>query len=82
MSGFEGKGYATEAALATRAYAYAELGWTTAISLVHDDNQGSAAVAKRMGAIWESKFVHERFGPVNIYRHPSADSDGNVEAYA
>lgn len=71
MNGFEGKGYATEAALATRHYAYETLGWTTAISLVADGNDGSASVATRMGATWESNFTHEKFGPVNVYRHPN-----------
>ena len=80
-----GKGYATEAATAARAYAYDVLGWTTLISLVADGNDASAAVAGRMGAIHDGRFTHERFGPMNVYRHPgpdALDSDGSVEAYA
>jgi RimJ/RimL family protein N-acetyltransferase len=74
MNGYEGRGFATEAALATRDYAYKTLGWKTAISLVADGNDGSANVAKRLGAVWESKLDHPVFGPVNIYRHTSPET--------
>ncbi|MCF6234650.1 MAG: GNAT family N-acetyltransferase, partial [Rhodobacteraceae bacterium] len=50
MNGFEGYGYATEAALASLNYAYQTLGWKTAISLVSPPNAGSRRVAQRMGA--------------------------------
>jgi RimJ/RimL family protein N-acetyltransferase len=69
MNGFEGKGFATEAAIATRDYAYTTLGWPTAISLVADGNEASAHVAKRCGAVWESKYIHARFGEMSVYRH-------------
>ncbi len=68
-----GKGYATEAATAARAYAYHTLGWTTVISLVADGNDASAAVAKRMGAKLDGRFTHERYGPMNVYRHPGPE---------
>ncbi len=68
-----GKGYATEAATAARAYAYDVLGWSTVISLVADGNDASAAVAKRMGARHDGRFTHERFGPMNVYRHPASE---------
>jgi len=74
MAGFEGKGYATEAARAALDYVYHTLGWKTAISLVADGNDGSAAVAKRLGAKWESHFVHEMHGPMNVYRHKCPES--------
>ena len=84
FNGFEGKGYATEAGLAARAYAYDVLGWDTAISLVKDGNETSAAVAKRMGAIADGEFTHDRHGHMFIYRHPAPSelSDGGMEAYA
>jgi RimJ/RimL family protein N-acetyltransferase len=84
FTGFEGKGYATEAALAARQYAYDVLGWQTAISLVKPGNDGSAAVATRMGAVQDGTFTHERHGSMAIYRHPAPDTltDGNIEAYA
>ena len=71
-----GKGYATEAAKAARAYAYDSLGWTTLISLVADGNDASAAVAKRMGARADGRFTHERFGEMTIYRHPGPEAQG------
>jgi len=71
MAGFEGKGYATEAALAARNYAYDTLGWTTAISLViTEQNAASRAVAQRMGATRDGTFVHGSFGELEIWRHP------------
>jgi len=84
FTGFEGKGYATEAALAARAYAYDILGWDTAISLVKDGNDASAAVALRMGAKADGDYTHERHGHMFIYRHPAASelADGGMEAYA
>lgn len=73
MNGLEGKGFATEAARAARAYAYDTLGWTTVISLIAPDNQRSAALAKRMGASHERDFHHEMFGPMQIWRHASPE---------
>ena len=78
-----GKGYATEAALATRAYAYDTLGWTTAISLILDGNDRSAALAARLGCVREGGFTHAQFGATSIWRHPAPDAQGaGMEAYA
>ena len=68
-----GRGYATEAALRARAYAYETLGWKTAISLIAPDNPRSIRVAERLGAAFEGATQHDgmTFG---VYRHPSADS--------
>ncbi|SEQ13327.1 GNAT family N-acetyltransferase [Thalassovita taeanensis] len=83
FAGFEGKGYATEAALSARSYAYDVLGWTTAISLVKTANTGSARVATRMGAWHDSDYTHERHGFMHVYRHPAPDAlvNGGIEAY-
>lgn len=83
-NGYEGKGYATEAALAARAYAYDVLNWPTAISLVKPENVKSAALAMRLGARADGTFTHERHGTMDVYRHPSpADlADGGIEAYS
>lgn len=72
MAGFEGNGYATEAALAARSYAYDVLGRDTIISLVAPENNGSRNVAKRMGATFEAMFQHEKFGALEIWRHVPA----------
>ena len=84
FEGFEGKGYATEAGHAARDYAYDVLGWATAVSLVKPDNTASAAVCRRLGAVKEADFVHERHGRMQVWRHPAPaeNSDGGMEAYA
>ncbi|WP_432690471.1 GNAT family N-acetyltransferase [Pseudooceanicola sp. C21-150M6] len=83
-AGNEGKGYATEAAAAARAYAYDVLGWNTVISLVAPENSASARVAQRLGAVRDADFNHVRFGLVHVYRHlgPDALENGGMGAYA
>ena len=71
MTGFEGRGYATEAAAAARAWAYGQ-GWTTAISLVAHGNDASTRVAERLGCRFEAEIDHARFGRMALWRHPSA----------
>ena len=64
----QGKGLATEAASAALRHAYAELGWTTAISAVDVDNIASQRVAERLGATREGT---QRIGDFDavIFRH-------------
>lgn len=71
FNGHEGKGYATEAGRAARAYAYEVLGLPTVISLTRLANTQSAAVAERLGAVLEGTFQHERHGMMNVWRHPA-----------
>ena len=73
FDGFTGQGYASEAALAARAYAYETLGWTTLISLIADGNTGSEGVATRLGAAPDGPFTHERWGTMTKWRHPGPD---------
>ena len=68
-----GDGYATEAAIAVRNYAYNTLGWTTAISLIDPASTPSKGVAERLGASCETTFEHIEFGTMHIWRHPSAE---------
>ena len=49
--GFEGHGYATEAAAAARDWAFDEQGMPTLVSYIDRDNAGSIAVAERLGAV-------------------------------
>lgn len=70
----EGQGFAHEAALATRAYAYATLSWKTAISLIDPANARSQALAQRMGCTRDGSFVHEVYGDSQIWRHPSPEA--------
>lgn len=44
-----GRGYATEAALAVRAYAFETLAYPRVISLIRPENERSQAVARRLG---------------------------------
>ncbi len=78
-----GKGYATELATRTRAFAYDELGWSTAISNIAPANAGSKAVAERLGAQFERTITLMGVA-CDIHRHPSpeqlAKSAKGVEA--
>jgi len=67
----EGQGYAQEAALAARGFAYGTLGWTTAISMIDPANTRSRALALRLGCREDGTFVHERYGLCHIWRHPA-----------
>jgi RimJ/RimL family protein N-acetyltransferase len=49
-AGHEGQGYATEAAIALRDWAFATVGLATLVSYVDADNTASSRVAERMGA--------------------------------
>ncbi|MCA0922130.1 GNAT family N-acetyltransferase [Pseudooceanicola nanhaiensis] len=84
FEGSEGKGYATEAGAAARAYAYGEVGLTTLISLVKPANTPSARVCARLGAWHDSDFTHERWGALQVWRHPAPEdlAEGGMEAYA
>lgn len=57
--GFEGQGYATEAAAGLRDWAFGTLGLATLVSYVHPDNTGSAAVAMRLGAVLDPDAARE-----------------------
>lgn len=79
-----GKGYATEAALAARAHAYDVLGWETAISQIDPANEASKAVARRLGARFETLYEDPTYGSIEIWRHlaPADLENGGMEAYA
>ena len=84
FDGSEGKGFATEAALAARSHAYDTVGWQTAISLVKPGNTASARVAERIGCRRDGDHTHERHGFMHVWRHPAPQelADGGIEAYA
>jgi len=52
--GFEGKGYATEAAAALRDWAFARLPVDSLVSYTDPNNLASQAVARRLGAVLDS----------------------------
>ncbi len=73
-----GNGYATEAALAARAYAYDVLGWKSAVSLIDPENTASMAVATRLGAEFETTYENPKFGLTQIWRHPAPNANGQI----
>ncbi|WP_163847361.1 GNAT family N-acetyltransferase [Pseudooceanicola aestuarii] len=74
FDGHTGRGYATEAAIAARDYAFATVGLPTLISLVAPGNDASAAVAARMGAAMDGEITHPTLGHLHIWRHPAPGS--------
>lgn len=68
--GFEGRGFASEAALRLRAYAYDTLGWGPLTSVIAPDNTRSIALAERLGATHERDWISPAGKPALIYRHP------------
>jgi RimJ/RimL family protein N-acetyltransferase len=67
---FEGKGYAFEASVAGRDYAYQKLGMKTLISLISPDNARSITLAERLGAKNEATWTSPLGVESLIYRHP------------
>lgn len=73
----EGKGYAFEAAMAARDFAYGNLGFNTLVSCIAPGNDRSIALAERMGAAFEGYFQHADFGQMAVYRHLAPSAGGN-----
>lgn len=67
--GFEGQGYAHEAALAARADYHARISRQPPISYVDVANSRSEALAKRLGAVIE-RTLNDDKGHHHVYRHP------------
>ncbi|MFZ0341853.1 MAG: GNAT family N-acetyltransferase [Gaiellaceae bacterium] len=61
-----GHGYATEAALALRDWAFVEHGFTRLVSLIHPDNLPSIRVAEKVGERHE-RDVEVRGNPTRLY---------------
>lgn len=67
-SGFEGRGYAFEAAGAMRKWAFETFGLTTLVSYIHPDNTTSRRLAERLGAVLDADAA--RHDPTDlVYRH-------------
>lgn len=65
-----GNGYATEAALAVRRWAYAELGVERLVSLIDPANLRSQRVAERLGAMPGETIELFDNGPHVVWTHP------------
>jgi RimJ/RimL family protein N-acetyltransferase len=68
---FQGRGLIAEAARCVRAYAYEDLGWSTAVSVIAQENTASIRVAERLGAVLGGT-TENRGWMCGIYRHESA----------
>jgi len=73
FDGFEGHGYAFEAAIAARANHANRISAQPLISMIDAGNARSEALALRLGAVRERTETDDR-GAYHIYRHPSAGS--------
>ena len=71
---FEGKGFAYEAALRARAYAYETLGWRRVASCISDGNDRSIRLAERMGATFDRRFPREGMVDHLVYVHPAPET--------
>lgn len=67
-AGFEGQGYAAEAAAALRDLAFAQ-GLPTLVSYIGPENARSARVAERLGAVLDPRAEPQDPGDL-VYRHP------------
>ena len=67
--GFEGQGYAHEAAINARNFAYEVLGWSDLLSGIHHDNLASIRLAERMGATQDPEITLPDEPETLIYRH-------------
>jgi RimJ/RimL family protein N-acetyltransferase len=70
MRDMQGKGYATEAAVKAREYAFEVLQADTLVSYIHPDNEPSKRVAERLGARYENTIELLEHGPHCVFRHP------------
>ncbi len=69
FDGFEGQGFATEAALAARNWAFYAHRLGPLVSYVHAENTRSVRVAERLGATYERDCL--LLGtPAQVWRHP------------
>jgi RimJ/RimL family protein N-acetyltransferase len=67
---FESRGYALEAALRAREYAYGTLGWQTAVSYIAAQNTRSIRLAERLGAAVDPEARMPDGLTCLVYRHP------------
>jgi RimJ/RimL family protein N-acetyltransferase len=65
----QGRGYATEAGIRARQFAYEVLGAKTLVSYIDPGNDASKRVAERMGATIDGR-ITLRGDPADVYRHP------------
>lgn len=72
LEGFEGKGYAFEAATLARAFAFETLGWSGCVSYIDPENHRSIRLAERLGAVLDKNAATPNGDPCLVYRHTNA----------
>ena len=71
-----GHGYATEAALAARDFAFRAVGLDRLVSIAHPGNHASTRVMRKLGMTLERATVHPVHGvPVVVYDVPRSETD-------
>ena len=76
LNSAQGNGYATEAALRARQYAFEQLGAKTLVSYIDPRNAPSISVAERMGAWHDETIQLLDLGAHCVYRHPHPEGQG------
>src|SRR5690606_24162515 len=73
--GFEGQGYAAEAARAALDHVFDTLGWDTAVSYIGAGNARSIALAERLGARRDPEAATpDPSRPASVWRHPRPEA--------
>ena len=69
FDGYEGRGYAYEAALAARGFAFGEVGLKTLVSYIDPDNGPSIRLAERLGAVRDPDAATPNGEACLVFRH-------------
>jgi RimJ/RimL family protein N-acetyltransferase len=72
LNGFEGKGFAFEAASLARIFAFETLGWRGCVSYIDPANHRSIRLAERLGAVRDENAATPNGDPCLVYRHTRA----------
>ena len=65
----QGQGFAAEAAIRSREFAYETLAWDSVFSCISADNTASIRLAEKLGAKLEREVVSEVRGKIKVFRH-------------
>lgn len=71
-AGFEGAGYASEAAELARRYAFDVLGWTQCVSYIDKGNLASIRLVERLGGVLDRDAAAPDGDRTRVYRHVRA----------
>lgn len=76
FDGYEGHGYAQEAATAARNCLFETLGWKTAVSYIDPDNARSIKLAETLGATLDEAAYGSfpAYPDTLVYRHPAPEA--------